>query len=94
MHLIWFIHRAKGHYTEGAEMIDNVMDIIRKNTEKCNQLQGFQICHSIAAGTGGGLGSLLLIKLKDDYPANTTQSFTVYPSPKVSDVVVEHIMLF
>ena len=31
---------AKGHYTEGAELIDFVLDVIRKETENCDYLQG------------------------------------------------------
>ncbi|MCP4143505.1 MAG: hypothetical protein GY755_25005, partial [Chloroflexi bacterium] len=38
---------AKGHYTMGAEVIDEAMDIIRKNVEVCDSLQGFQLSHSI-----------------------------------------------
>ena len=33
---------AKGHYTEGAELIDSVLDVVRKEAEGCDCLQGFQ----------------------------------------------------
>ena len=46
---------AKGHYTEGAEMIDQVLDATRKEAENTNCLQGFQICHSVGGGTGSGI---------------------------------------
>ncbi len=36
---------AKGHYTEGAEMIDSVLDVVRKEAESCDCLQGFQITY-------------------------------------------------
>lgn len=45
---------AKGHYTEGAELVDDVMDCVRSETEKCDCLQGFQLCHSLGGGTGSG----------------------------------------
>lgn len=32
---------AKGHYTEGAELIDSVLDVTRKEAEGCDCLQGF-----------------------------------------------------
>ena len=32
---------AKGHYTEGAELIDSVLDVVRKEAEGCDCLQGF-----------------------------------------------------
>ena len=34
---------AKGHYTEGAELIDNVLDIVRKEAEAADCLQGIII---------------------------------------------------
>ena len=41
---------AKGHYTEGAELVDNIMDVIRKEAETCDCLQGFQLTHSLGGG--------------------------------------------
>uniref|UniRef100_A0AAQ5Y880 Tubulin/FtsZ GTPase domain-containing protein n=1 Tax=Amphiprion ocellaris TaxID=80972 RepID=A0AAQ5Y880_AMPOC len=32
---------AKGHYTEGAELVDSVLDVVRKEAESCDCLQGF-----------------------------------------------------
>ena len=80
---------AKGHYTEGAELIDEVVDVVRRETEACDCPQGFQITQSIGGGTGSGLGTLLLLKVRDNYPDRITCTFSVYPSKKVSDVVVE-----
>ncbi|XP_055126113.1 tubulin beta-8 chain isoform X18 [Symphalangus syndactylus] len=31
---------AKGHYTEGAELMESVMDVVRKEAESCDCLQG------------------------------------------------------
>jgi len=80
---------AKGHYTEGAELIEEALDVIRKEVENCDCPQGFQICHSLGGGTGSGMGTLLLLKLRDAYPDRILMTFSVYPSPKVSDTVVE-----
>ncbi|XP_030640238.1 tubulin beta chain isoform X13 [Chanos chanos] len=30
---------AKGHYTEGAELVDSVLDVVRKESESCDCLQ-------------------------------------------------------
>ena len=35
---------AKGHYTEGAELIDSVLDVVRKEAENCDCLQGMWKC--------------------------------------------------
>merc|ERR1711978_802160 len=50
---------------------------------------GFQIAHSLGGGTGSGLGTLLLLKIRDAYPDRLTKTYSIYPSPKVSDTVVE-----
>lgn len=80
---------AKGHYTEGAEMVDQVLDTIRKEAEGCDCLQGFQLTQSVGGGTGSGMGTLLLSKIREEYPDRMMTTFSVIPSPKVSDVVVE-----
>uniref|UniRef100_A0A1B6CT75 Tubulin beta chain n=1 Tax=Clastoptera arizonana TaxID=38151 RepID=A0A1B6CT75_9HEMI len=80
---------AKGHYTEGAELADTVLEIARKEAESCDCLQGFQLVHSIGGGTGSGMGTLLLQKISEEYPDRIISTFSVLPSPKVSDTVVE-----
>lgn len=30
---------AKGHYTEGAELVDSVLDVVRKEAESCDCIQ-------------------------------------------------------
>ncbi|KAL0267597.1 UNVERIFIED_CONTAM: hypothetical protein PYX00_009825 [Menopon gallinae] len=80
---------AKGHYTEGAELVDAVLDIVRKECEGCDCLQGFQLTHSLGGGTGSGLGTLLISKIREEYPDRIMNTFSVVPSPKVSDTVVE-----
>jgi tubulin beta len=80
---------AKGHYTEGAELIDSVLDVVRKESESCDCLQGFQITHSLGGGTGSGMGTLLISKIREEYPDRIMCTYSVCPSPKVSDTVVE-----
>ncbi|OAG29999.1 tubulin beta [Nematocida displodere] len=80
---------AKGHYTEGAELADSVMDVIRKEAENSDCLQGFQVTHSLGGGTGAGMGTLLISKIREEFPERMMCTFSVVPSPKVSDTVVE-----
>ncbi|KAK7175372.1 hypothetical protein R3I93_002319 [Phoxinus phoxinus] len=56
---------AKGHYTEGAELVDSVLDVDRKEAESCDCLQGLQFTHSLCGGTGSGsgMGTLLISKI-------------------------------
>ena len=172
--------RCQGHYTEGAELIDSVLDVVRKEAEGCDcylaarslslcfqfftrpdtqwylyvdlleqhfsvgkvpeslpktsrkcfksrpGLQGFQLCHSLGGVTGAGMGTLLISKVREEYPDRISlavrfayvlsilfcslrqiqlpdipcrhlssktwgimETFSVIPSPKVSDTVVE-----
>uniref|UniRef100_A0A8C9PL69 Tubulin beta chain n=1 Tax=Spermophilus dauricus TaxID=99837 RepID=A0A8C9PL69_SPEDA len=80
---------AKGHYTEGAELVDSMLDVVRKEAESCDCLQGFQLTHSLGGGTGSGMGTLLISKIREEYPDRIMNTFSVVPSPKVSDTVVE-----
>lgn len=80
---------AKGHYSEGALLLGQVMQRIAAEVEQCKSLDGFILCHSLGGGDGSGLGTLILKKLKEKYPNKTTASFSVLPSPHVSDAVNE-----
>ena len=50
---------------------------------------GFQITHSLGGGTGAGMGTLLITKIREEYPDRMMCTYSVVPSPKVSDTVVE-----
>ena len=50
---------------------------------------GFQITHSLGGGTGAGMGTLLISKIREEYPDRMMCTYSVVPSPKVSDTVVE-----
>jgi len=62
---------------------------VRKEAEGCDALQGFQITHSLGGGTGSGMGTLLISKIREEFPDRIMATFSVFPSPKVSDTVVE-----
>ncbi|VFQ71310.1 unnamed protein product [Cuscuta campestris] len=76
---------AKGHYAEGAEIIDSVLDVVRKEAENSDCLQGFQVCHSLGGWTGSGMGTLLISKIREEYPDRMMLTFSVFPSPKLVD---------
>lgn len=48
--------------------------------------QGFQLTHSLGGGTGSGMGTLLISKIREEYPDRIMNTFSVMPSPKVSGV--------
>jgi tubulin alpha len=80
---------ARGHYTIGKEIVDLVLDRIRKLADNCTGLQGFIIFHSFGGGTGSGFGSLLMERLSVDYGKKSKLEFALYPSPQIATAVVE-----
>ncbi|KAI0700772.1 tubulin alpha [Cytidiella melzeri] len=80
---------ARGHYTVGKELIDPVMDKLRRLADNCSGLQGFFVFHSFGGGTGSGFGALVLERLSADYGKKSKLEFCVYPAPQLSSSVVE-----
>jgi len=80
---------ARGHYTVGKELIDVVMDKIKKLTRNCSGLQGFLISRALGGGTGSGFASLLMERLSAEYAKKPKLEFSIYPSPNTSTAVVE-----
>lgn len=74
---------ARGMFSVGREMIDLVLDRIRKVSEDCNALQGFILFRAFGGGTGSGFTTLLLENLTQDYGRRSKLEFAVYPAPRV-----------
>ena len=70
---------AKGFYTDGVELVDGIVEVnpiyfklsyeinfkvTRREVEECDNLQGFQLIHALGGGTGSGLGTLLINKIR------------------------------
>ena len=49
----------------------------------------FTIWFFLGGGTGSGMGTLLISKIREEYPDRIMNTYSVVPSPKVSDTVVE-----
>jgi tubulin gamma len=79
---------ARG-YDSGMKNYEGIADVVRREVEVADALEGFIFCHSIAGGTGSGLGSLLLERLTDEYPKATTMTYSVFPDMKIPDVNVQ-----
>ena len=64
--------------------------MIDREAEGSDSLEGFLLAHSIAGGTGSGLGSFLLERLNDKFPKGIISTFSVFPNQnETSDVVVQ-----
>ena len=83
------ISDARGHYTIGKELVDSVLEQVRRLADNCSGLQGFFVFHSFGGGTGSGFGALLMERLSTDYGKKSKLEFSVYPAPKMSTSVVE-----
>lgn len=48
---------AETHYTESKSIMDPIKEVIRKEVEQCDNLQGVQIVAGIGGATGSGLSA-------------------------------------
>ncbi|ELW54983.1 Tubulin gamma-1 chain [Tupaia chinensis] len=77
-------------FSQGEKIHEDIFDIIDREADGSDSLEGFVLCHSIAGGTGSGLGSYLLERLNDRYPKKLVQTYSVFPNQdEMSDVVVQ-----
>jgi hypothetical protein len=73
-------------YDEGEKCKDEIIDMIDREADGSDSLEGFVMTHSIAGGTGSGFGSFLLEALNDRYPKKLTMTYSVFPND--NDVVI------
>lgn len=57
-------------YSAAAKMADTLLDMLDREADGSDSLEGFMLLHSIAGGTGSGMGSFLLEQIHDRYPKN------------------------
>ena len=55
-------------YCEGEVYYDDLIDMIDREADGSDSLEGFVMTHSTAGGTGSGFGSYLLERLNDRFP--------------------------
>ncbi|TFY60123.1 hypothetical protein EVJ58_g5347 [Rhodofomes roseus] len=76
-------------YSAGERIYEEVMEMVDREAEGSDSLEGFMLMHSIAGGTGSGLGSFLLERLNDKFPKKLIQTYSVFPNAQEGDVVVQ-----
>jgi hypothetical protein len=52
-------------FSQGQKFYEEVFDIIDREADGSDSLEGFVLTHSIAGGTGSGMGSYILERLSD-----------------------------
>jgi tubulin alpha len=59
---------VKGHYGEGAPLVDASMEKVRALLERCDAPQGFMVSYGLGGGAGSGMGSLFISKFAEHHP--------------------------
>lgn len=68
-----------GGETEDTSLLHRTMDSLRMEVERCDNYAGTIVVHSLAGGTGSGLGSHLVERIRDTYPMAHVMSVAVSP---------------
>jgi tubulin gamma len=77
-------------FQQANDKEEELMEMVDREADGSDSLEGFVLIHSIAGGTGSGMGSNLLEKLNDRYPKKLIQTYSVFPNhAETSDVVVQ-----
>ncbi|KAI0005856.1 gamma tubulin [Russula compacta] len=74
-------------YATGEKLYEDIIEMVDREAEGSDSLEGFMLMHSIAGGTGSGLGSFLLERLNDKFPKKLVQTYSVFPNAQEGDVV-------
>ncbi|KAG8526822.1 uncharacterized protein KY384_008251 [Bacidia gigantensis] len=76
-------------YSNGDSVQEEIFDMIDREADGSDSLEGFMLLHSIAGGTGSGLGSYILERMNDRFPKKLIQTYSVFPDTSGGgDVVV------
>ncbi|KAM4796741.1 tubulin delta chain [Rhinophrynus dorsalis] len=70
---------ANGYCVHGPKHRDVVMDLVRKQVEKCDRLGGFFTIMSMAGGTGSGVGTFVTKCLREAYPDSLLLNQLIWP---------------
>jgi tubulin gamma len=76
-------------YGQAEKVQEEILDMIEREADGSDSLEGFVLLHSIAGGTGSGMGSYLLEKLNERFPKKLIQTYSVFPNQQQTDVVVQ-----
>jgi cell division GTPase FtsZ len=80
---------AIGFNQHGAETLEKVMQVVEQRVSETESIGGFILTHSCGGGTGSGFGSKILKTIRERYPKVPIFTFSIFPSPKISETVVE-----
>lgn len=74
------LKRARIFFSLTPRIQEDILDMVDREAEGSDSLEGFVLCHSVAGGTGSGMGSFILEALNDRYGKQIVQSYSVFPN--------------
>lgn len=80
---------AHGFCEHGPKSIDIILEMVQKEVEKCDRLDGFLALMSLAGGTGSGVGAYVTNSLRDFYPHSFILNHVVWPFG-MGEVIVQN----
>lgn len=77
-------------YSLAKSHAEDMMELINRNVETCNNVETIQVIHSCAGGTGSGFSSCLGEIFADEFSKKVLCDFVILPNNnEASDVVVQ-----
>lgn len=70
---------AYGYLIKGPQFKNDTLDVIRKEIERTDRLEGMLFLLSSAGGTGSGVGSYFIDILREEFPTKTLIASTILP---------------
>ncbi|CDW72895.1 alpha-tubulin [Stylonychia lemnae] len=78
----------RGEITIGKDILENCMEIILRQAEQCDNIQGVIVNHSISGGTGSGLGGSLISRIQIELGIKACMSNMIFPSNNAVDEII------
>ena len=85
------MYHTRGAYTVGKEILDELLDKLRRLAEECDDFQGFILYSSPGGGTGSGFASTVTERISVEYGKKPKIAYAVWPSPRIATSVIEDL---
>lgn len=80
---------ALGYSMASGEFLEKSLECIRRELEHCDTESGLVFLHSLAGGTGSGLGTHITEACEDEFPSSCRANIVIAPH-HFGEVVVQH----
>eukprot|EP01051_Picozoa_sp_SAG22_P011529 SAG22_NODE_1118_length_5518_cov_1.906994_4_plen_581_part_00 len=80
---------AMGYAEHAPGVREPVLELVRREAEQADRLAGLMLMHSLAGGTGSGVGAYFTEQLRDEYPTGWLLNHVVWPYES-GEVIVQH----